>query len=200
MKQFLGVLFLICLILLITFCDGSATVHVNGSLIVDDAGRVRIFHGANFVNQGFPWYRSELLHPDNVASLAQIGINFIRLGYLLFFYVKYLYKIKSFRMMWSGVEPEPQQYNVTYLNIVKQTVELLQSHGIFVLFDMHQDVLSSRTGSYDGIPAWLYDRFPPPAHPCNEQYSQKIILFLSLLFSLIPWPLKNVTGISWFDL
>ncbi len=85
MKQFLGVLFLIYLIFLITFCDGSANVHVNESLIVDDAGRVRVFHGANFVNKGFPWYPPELLDPDNVASLAQAGINFIRLGYLLFF-------------------------------------------------------------------------------------------------------------------
>jgi endoglycosylceramidase len=80
---------------------------------------------------------------------------------------KYLYKIKYFRMMWAGVEPEPQQYNMTYLNIMKNIVELLQANQIFVLFDMHQDVLSSRTGSYDGIPAWLYDRFPPPAHPCK---------------------------------
>jgi len=70
--------------------------------------------------------------------------------------------------MWAGVEPAPQQYNVTYLNIMKQIVELLGTYDIFVLFDMHQDVLSSRTGSYDGIPAWLYDRYPPPAHACNE--------------------------------
>lgn len=78
--------------------------------------------------------------------------------------------------MWAGVEPEPQQYNMTYLNIVQQIVELLGSNGIFVLFDMHQDVLSSRTGSYDGIPGWLYDRFPKPDHPCkSSNCSIKII-------------------------
>jgi endoglycosylceramidase len=71
-------------------------------------------------------------------------------------------------MMWSGVEPEPQAYNITYINIMKQIVELLESNNIFVLFDMHQDVLSSRTGTYDGIPTWLYDRFPPPAHACKR--------------------------------
>lgn len=82
-------------------------------------------------------------------------------------------------MMWAGVEPEPQQYNMTYLNIVKQIVELLGSNGIFVLFDMHQDVLSSRTGSYDGIPAWLYDRFPQPGHACKLSYDCiKTIAFL----------------------
>lgn len=73
--------------------------------------------------------------------------------------------------MWAGVEPEPQKYNTTYLNIVGQIVELLGSYDIAVLFDMHQDVLSTRTGSYDGIPAWLYDRFPSPAHACNDLQS-----------------------------
>jgi len=50
--------------------------------------------------------------------------------------------------MWSGVEPEPQQYNVTYLNVMKNIIELLESNSIFVLLDMHQDVLSTRTGGY----------------------------------------------------
>ena len=80
MKQSLGVLFITCLTLLITLCDGSANVHVTESFIVDDAGRIRIYHGANFVNKGFPWYPPELLDPANVASLAQAGVNFIRLG------------------------------------------------------------------------------------------------------------------------
>lgn len=71
-------------------------------------------------------------------------------------------------MMWSGVEPQPQRYNTTYLDIMKTIVQLLEKNNIFVLFDMHQDVLSNQTGTYDGIPRWLYDRFPPPAHKCNK--------------------------------
>jgi endoglycosylceramidase len=81
MKQHLGVLFLICFSLFITFCDGSANVHVSDSLIIDDAGRTRIYHGVNFVNKGFPWYPPELLDPDNVANLSRSGVNFMRLGY-----------------------------------------------------------------------------------------------------------------------
>ena len=83
MKTCFDVLFLISLALLITFCDGSANVHVSDSLIVDDAGRVRIYHGANFVNKGYPWYPPELLDPVNVANLSQTGVNFIRLGYVI---------------------------------------------------------------------------------------------------------------------
>jgi hypothetical protein len=81
MKQHLGVLVFICFSLFITFCHGSANVHVADSFIVDDAGRVRIYHGVNFVQKGFPWYPSELLDPNNVASLSQSGVNFMRLGY-----------------------------------------------------------------------------------------------------------------------
>ncbi|CAF3878742.1 unnamed protein product [Rotaria sp. Silwood1] len=160
----LDVVLLIIFSFLIIYCNGSANVHVSDSFIVDDAGRIRIYHGLNLVMKGFPWYPSELLDPIKVANLSQFGINCIRLG-----------------MMWAGVEPEPQKYNITYLNIMKQIIELLESNQIFVLLDMHQDLLSSRTGSYDGIPAWLYDRFPPPDHP-------------------YPWPLQSATRVSWFDL
>lgn len=90
-----------------------------------------------------------------------------------------------FSMMWSGVEPQPQQYNVTYLNIMKEIVELLQSYQIFVLLDMHQDALSTRTGSYDGIPLWLYERFPSSAHPCEEEpFLYHLNSFLSFIRSL----------------
>ncbi|CAF1355713.1 unnamed protein product [Didymodactylos carnosus] len=84
-------------------------------------------------------------------------------------------------MMWSGLEPSPNQYDENYLNIMKQIVELLQKYGIYVLLDMHQDVLSTRVGSYDGIPPWLYDRFPPSKHS-------------------YPWPLKpnSTAGGNWF--
>jgi hypothetical protein len=97
--------------------------------------------------------------------------------------------------MWSGVEPEPQQYNVTYLNVMKNIIELLESNSIFVLLDMHQDVLSTRTGGYDGIPTWLYDRFPPPVHPCKKII---FIIQILLLFLLDPWPLKTIpVGDDW---
>ncbi len=59
--------------------------------------------------------------------------------------------------MWNGVEPQRQEYNITYLNVMKQIVELLESNKIFVILDMHQD----------GIPLWLYDQFPSSNHSCK---------------------------------
>jgi hypothetical protein len=79
MKQ-LDVVFFIYFSLCITYCDGSANVHVNDSLIVDESGRIRIYHGANFVFKQFPWYPSELLDPNYIGNLSQWGLNFVRLG------------------------------------------------------------------------------------------------------------------------
>lgn len=80
----LAFVLLIVLHFFITTLNGSPNVHVSDTFIVDDAGRVRLYHGVNFVNKGFPWYPEELLDPVNVANLSQWGINFIRLGYFCF--------------------------------------------------------------------------------------------------------------------
>ena len=90
-------------------------------------------------------------------------------------------------MMWSGVEPQPQKYNATYLDVMKNIIELLESNHIFVLLDMHQDILSSQTGGYDGLPLWLYNRFPSSSHsckrnyPCNLEYNS-FVVYRSLAF------------------
>ncbi|VDP83738.1 unnamed protein product [Echinostoma caproni] len=46
---------------------------------------------------------------------------------------------------------------------------------------MHQDVLSTRFGTYDGIPTWLVDELPKP--PVNRAY---------------PWPFHKVPD-QWFE-
>jgi hypothetical protein len=76
--------FIVCSFLLVfcTLCYGSADVHTDKTYIKDEAGRVRIYHGANFVNKGFPWYPTELLDPVFVANLSSWGLNFVRLGYV----------------------------------------------------------------------------------------------------------------------
>ena len=48
--------------------------------------------------------------------------------------------------------------------LLQSIVSELSSHGIYVILDMHQDVISSRYGHYDGVPRWLIDSLPPPKH------------------------------------
>jgi endoglycosylceramidase len=72
-----------CLLLLFcTLCDGAADVHTDQTFIKDEAGRIRLYHGANFVNKGFPWYPPELLDPVFVTNMSTWGLNFVRLGYV----------------------------------------------------------------------------------------------------------------------
>ena len=113
----------------------------------------------NCVQKGYPWYPDYLLNTTRLDDLKQFGLNVVRLG-----------------TMWSGVEPNEGEYNATYVAILKQIVENLSDRGIYVMMDMHQDCLSSSfPPSYDGVPVWLIDSFPPPANPH-------------------PWPLESINA------
>lgn len=78
--MYIGILYNLVLFLCITCCDSSANVRVSESLIVDESGRARIYHGVNFVMKQFPWYPQELLNPAYVENLSKCGLNFVRLG------------------------------------------------------------------------------------------------------------------------
>lgn len=73
--------------------------------------------------------------------------------------------------LWSGVEIAPFTANETYLGQLDIIIRSLREHGIYVILDAHQDILSTKFGSYDAAPRWLIDSFPPPRHA-------------------YPWPLK----------
>ena len=67
--------------LLVALCTGSADVHTDQTFIKDAAGRIRLYHGVNFVNKGYPWYPARLLDTNFVANMSKWGLNFVRLGY-----------------------------------------------------------------------------------------------------------------------
>ena len=105
----------------------------------DAHGRVRIFHGAARVQKKPPWYFPDLLEGDTEArAMEALGFNVLRLGF-----------------MWSGYNPAPGEYNRSYVEVIKTTVAQLNAHGVYVLLDMHQDILSSAFCLYDGAPRWV---------------------------------------------
>ncbi|XP_074652974.1 endoglycoceramidase-like [Tubulanus polymorphus] len=122
-------------------------VNENG-FFVDDRNRVLILHGLNSVVKEFPWYSKDLLNDTVLDYFQQWGFNVIRLG-----------------TMWSGVEPQKNAYNETYLDVLDTIVRKLSARGIYAFLDMHQDVMSRRFGTYDGFPSWLVDSLPKPSHP-----------------------------------
>jgi len=90
--------------------------------IVDQYGRVRIFHGFNSVMKGNPYYDDQILNVTRLELYRQWGFNAVRLG-----------------AMWTGAQPVKQgQFNETYISILENAVDRLATYGIDVLFDMHQ--------------------------------------------------------------
>ena len=109
--------------------------------ITDTFGRVRFFHGTNVVKKSAPWYRQAEFNPKvssfgltDVQNLQKLGINSVRLGH-----------------HWAGSEPIRGQYNQTFIDIMKSQTKLAEDHGIYVLVDVHQDVLAAQICGH-GVP------------------------------------------------
>jgi len=111
--------------------------------LVDQFGRERFFHGTNAVVKGPPWIPSRdgfdpltSLTAKDFELMQAAGLNLIRLG-----------------VMWPGVEPERGVYNESYLAAVRDIAREAASYGIYMLADMHQDLLSEKFCG-EGIPLW----------------------------------------------
>ncbi|KAH1784305.1 hypothetical protein KXX36_008787, partial [Aspergillus fumigatus] len=109
--------------------------------IVDEFGRTRFFHGTNVVMKEPPWYRPFEWAPgvssfgeQDVQNLHALGLNIVRLGH-----------------SWAGAEPVRGQYNQTFLDIMKKQTKLAEDYGLYVLVDVHQDVLARQFCGH-GVP------------------------------------------------
>ena len=113
---------------------------------------LRIFHGFNDVQAAKgkqPSANGEAFTPklsqdeDVTKSWAEeVGVNVMRTP-----------------MMWAGGNPdEPDAYDDAYLGTIEGIVNNMATHGIYSYLDMHQDVISSLTGSYDGMPVYLANK------------------------------------------
>ncbi|GMI29850.1 hypothetical protein TrRE_jg145, partial [Triparma retinervis] len=63
--------------------------------------------------------------------------------------------------MWSGIEPEENVYNQTYIDVVKNITNKFADTGVYTLLDLHEDILSSKFCLYDGAPLWLINKSKP---------------------------------------
>lgn len=117
--------------------------HVNQDThqIIDEYGRTRFFHGTNVVMKESPWYRPFEWTPGvssfgerDVQNMHDLGLNIVRLGH-----------------SWAGAEPVRGEYNQTFLDIMKKQTKLAEEHGIYVLVDVHQDVLAKQLCGH-GVP------------------------------------------------
>ncbi|KAF5401387.1 Glycoside hydrolase subgroup catalytic core [Paragonimus heterotremus] len=112
---------------------------------VDSQGMVLLMHGFNAVQKGPPWYPEQMLNRTQLKMFQSWGINVVRLG-----------------VMWTGVMPRKNKVDSNYMKKLELIVDACAEFGIYVLLDMHQDVLSSRFGTYDGLPLWFVEEICEP--------------------------------------
>lgn len=119
----------------------------DGRYLVDEFGRTVIVHGLNFV-----WKKAPYVPPNTAEGftatdaqwLYDHGFNGARLG-----------------IMWPGVNPTaPGVADPTYFAKWDRIVDLMAEKGIWMQFDMHQDVWHETYGG-EGVPNWAVKRpFP----------------------------------------
>lgn len=109
--------------------------------IVDEYGRARFFHGTNVVMKEPPYYRPMEWNPgvssfsdQDVQNLHDLGLNIVRLGH-----------------SWAGAEPIHGEYNQTFLDIMKKQTRMAEEQGIYVLVDVHQDIMARQFCGH-GVP------------------------------------------------
>ncbi len=115
------------------------TIRVSGKTFVDSSGRTRIFNGMNFDHKqgGADAFRYRM-DDAFLAAYAALGFTVLRLG-----------------VTWENLEPEPGQYNESYLRSIDAIFDAAACHGVYIFLDMHQDLYSGfETRVGDGAPAW----------------------------------------------
>ncbi|MFI5776602.1 cellulase family glycosylhydrolase [Nocardia sp. NPDC051570] len=106
-------------------------------------------HGENVAAKHVPYLPSRLGFGDEDADLlTREGFDAVRLA-----------------VFWAAVEPRPGVYDDDYLADIRQTVAMLERHGIATLVEAHQDIWSTRYGG-DGAPDWatIDDGIPDGPH------------------------------------
>jgi len=122
----------------------AGPLHIDTGRFVDDQGATIILRGVDVAGDSkVPPFRPA--RPEIFDALPGWGINVVRLLFT-----------------WEAYEPQPGQYDDSYLDYYKAAVEKAQSLGIYVLVDFHQDGFSRwlASGCGEGFPQWA---IPPGA-------------------------------------
>jgi len=113
------------------------SVKAKDRWMVDDSGRVLMIHGVNQVNKQPPYDAISVgFDKEDAELLKSYGFNAVRLG-----------------VMWAAIEPNKGEYDLSYLESIRQTVKLLKEQGVYSLLDFHQDAFSLKHGG-SGFPSW----------------------------------------------
>jgi endoglycosylceramidase len=150
-------------------------IKLNSNQFIDKYGRVKLFHGGNYVAKESPWYPLQLTNQTHLDNLKLWGFNSIRLG-----------------VMWTGLRPDIKTVNTTYLNIILKIIDDLSQRGIYVIIDMHQDMMSTKFASYDGVPRWLVDLMPNSTFSYPWPFEKYYLGFTAYLTDACGYAFQNL--------
>ncbi len=111
-------------------------LSVHDRRIVDESGRTVLLRGFNTSTLLEPTVLRSGLDSVDATMMEQDGFDVVRLA-----------------ISWGRLEPERGRWDSGYLDAVTRTVELLNSHHIYVVLDMHFLDWSAALGG-SGAPAW----------------------------------------------
>ncbi|MBT5427599.1 MAG: cellulase family glycosylhydrolase [Bacteroidetes bacterium] len=136
----LKVIFILGIIVILSACTEQQEpdpgfIRTSGTQFIDSGGRQMIFNGVNVICKDPRKKYTDQFSPDEFRQLASWGFNVVRLG-----------------VIWSGLEPNPGEYNEKYLTQIDQLIEWAVEAGLYVLVDMHQDLFGQKFS--DGAPDW----------------------------------------------
>ncbi len=129
-----------------TGSDGVAPLGIAGSdglighdgrWLTDSEGRVVLLHGVNLVAKGTETPAQEGFSSRDAQWLVAHGFDVVRLG-----------------LTAASVMPAPGRIDTAFVRSFMSTVDMLTSHGLLVLIDLHQDGWGPTLGS-DGFPGWM---------------------------------------------
>lgn len=110
-------------------------IYAQGRRFVDREGREIILHGINMVSKDKERGYIGDWNDDDFNRMKMWGFNIIRLG-----------------IIWDGVEPQPGEFDLAYLEKMREIIRKAYEYGLYVFLDMHQDLYSSSHA--DGAPVW----------------------------------------------
>lgn len=113
-------------------------IMARGMRLVDEQGREHILRGVNLKCDGTPMEKLAWLDEAFFLRSKALGFRLLRLG-----------------LSWAQYEPEPGEYDEAVLQEVDRIFRLAEQTGMYIFFDMHQDLYSSfEDGTGNGAPAW----------------------------------------------
>jgi endoglycosylceramidase len=130
----------------------AGPLHAVDGRFVDDTGGTVILRGVDVAGDSkVPSFRPAM-DPAIFDPLPGWGLNAVRLLFT-----------------WEAYEPQPGQFDDSYLAYYQSAIEAAWARGLYVVVDFHQDGFSRHLagGCGDGFPAWAIPASVTQAAPDN---------------------------------